>query len=363
MFPSSPTPAAPLLLFSACRDLYGSERALLDFVNGLPPALRDTARAFTPPGRLARELAGSGCHVSSIPSWPSPVGRLLARVWMTQRLRLLRARAAYFNEASLLRLALALTRRRDVPVTVHVRTVEEAAFVSRLCRNWQWGDRLRFVCISQFIAAHVTTPETSKVQLYDGFRRLAAKAVPETLSNRPPRVCIIGRVTPRKGPEFVIRALASHTERLRATGVFVDVVGDVSAAYRHFLSTLIRDSGLEGLVTLSPFTSDAAELYRGCRLVILPGLAEGLGRTWFEALQLGHPVLVASDGGPAELCRRHQLGVIYRAGDAADFAATLFATLARLDEATSESRSRSEEVLRHYEMSAYVNQLLGIVLR
>ena len=114
-----------------------------------------------------------------------------------------------------------------------------------------------------------------------------------------PLLATVGALIPRKGQQFVIRALArlplgpSRAGRHRARpGTLEALAREAGLAERvHFLGSLDH--------TLLPVVLSAADA------MVLPSASEGLANAWVEALACGCPLVITDAGGRA------------RAGDAA----------------------------------------------
>ncbi|WP_435417980.1 glycosyltransferase [Parerythrobacter aurantius] len=114
----------------------------------------------------------------------------------------------------------------------------------------------------------------------------------------------VGALIPRKGQEFVIRALpqlpatrlllvgrGEDEDRLRA------LAGDAGLADRvHFLGSLDHD--------LLPLVLSAANA------MVLPSASEGLANAWVEALACGTPLVITDAGGAREVVTSRAAGLV-----------------------------------------------------
>ena len=113
-------------------------------------------------------------------------------------------------------------------------------------------------------------------------------------------ILVIGAVTPRKGYDVLIRALAGLTDmQWHAT-----IVGALDRATEHVeaLRLLVRASGLDGRVVLAGSVSDD-ELdahYRRADIVVSSSLFEGYGMALAESLVRGLPIVMARGGAADE---------------------------------------------------------------
>ena len=98
----------------------------------------------------------------------------------------------------------------------------------------------------------------------------------------------LGRVSEKKGPVFLIEAMA----RVKNQHWVLDVVGDGPAM--DLLREKISEYGVGGRVAIHGFCNDAPAAISRCDLLICPSREEGFYLTLLEALLSGTPVL-ASD--------------------------------------------------------------------
>lgn len=114
----------------------------------------------------------------------------------------------------------------------------------------------------------------------------------------------VGALIPRKGQEFVLRALPQlHHTRLLLVGKGEDearlkaLAGEVGIAERvRFLGLLDHD--------LLPLVLSAADA------MVLPSASEGLANAWVEALACGTPLVITDTGGAREVVTSRAAGLI-----------------------------------------------------
>ena len=119
-----------------------------------------------------------------------------------------------------------------------------------------------------------------------------------------PLLATVGALIPRKGQQFVVRALS------RLPGVRLALVG--TGPDQAALETLARDSGMAGRVhflgsldhRLLPSVLSAADA------MVLPASSEGLANAWVEALACGCPLVITDAGGAREIMTRPEAGRI-----------------------------------------------------
>jgi glycosyltransferase involved in cell wall biosynthesis len=138
----------------------------------------------------------------------------------------------------------------------------------------------------------------------------------------PVRLLAVGAVSPRKGYDVLVRALAGMRDlewRLTIAGSL-----DRAPQAANALAALIAAEGLSGRVALAGAVDDAtlARLYDGADVFVSPSLFEGYGMVLAEAMARGLPI-VASTGGAAAETVPDAAAVKVPPGDAAALAAAL----------------------------------------
>jgi glycosyltransferase involved in cell wall biosynthesis len=117
------------------------------------------------------------------------------------------------------------------------------------------------------------------------------RAEDANLAPRGPFLLHVGRLVPRKNPDFLLK-LVARLRRARPELEFVQIGGTFTAEQRALLREQGLESGTHQLRDLSRAT--LAAYYRRASVVVLPSLSEGFGMPLIEALACGTPV-VASD--------------------------------------------------------------------
>jgi glycosyltransferase involved in cell wall biosynthesis len=141
-------------------------------------------------------------------------------------------------------------------------------------------------------------------------------------TGRPVRLLAVGAVSPRKGYDVLVRALA----RMRDLKWRLTIAGSLDRAPQAAgtLAALIAAEGLAGRIALAGAVDDAtlARLYDRADVFVSPSLFEGYGMVLAEAMARGLPI-VASTGGAAAETVPDAGAIKVRPGDAAALAAAL----------------------------------------
>ena len=149
------------------------------------------------------------------------------------------------------------------------------------------------------------------------FERVQRDACPEKV-----RVLAIGRLIPRKGFQFLIRALP-HIIENAAYDFEIEIVGD--GPYQGELLRLSADLGVASHIRFAgsvPY-SELPHKYRDADVFILPSLAEGMPLVVLEAMGTGLPIVASRVQGIDELVVEDVNGALFDAGDVEGLARSL----------------------------------------
>jgi glycosyltransferase involved in cell wall biosynthesis len=149
-------------------------------------------------------------------------------------------------------------------------------------------------------------------------------------------VLFVGRLTPHKGVDRLLRALPDGTT-LTIAGTGGHDRAEPECGYPHLLRKLARGRGVRFTGAVDDVT--LAELYRRARVVVIPSVhttcygatvtvSELLGLTALEAMASGTPVVASRLGGLPEIVTDSVTGHLVEPGDVDHLRTTLTALLA-----------------------------------
>lgn len=98
-----------------------------------------------------------------------------------------------------------------------------------------------------------------------------------------------GRVDPRKGSQYLLRAFAQVQTEFDGLGLVF--AGGGRGDYIKSMQSMISELGLEEKVLLTGRVDDLSPFYQNCEMVVIPSLSEGIPITLQEALAFEKPVL------------------------------------------------------------------------
>jgi glycosyltransferase involved in cell wall biosynthesis len=123
------------------------------------------------------------------------------------------------------------------------------------------------------------------------------------------KVAVVGRLSESKGQWRVVDALAELSSRgVQVVGCFVGGSAETDDEAR--LRARIRARDLQGLVNVVGEQVNPFAFAQAADVCITPSGIEAFGRTTFEYLHLGKPVIATSTGGSAELIGGGGAGIL-----------------------------------------------------
>ena len=369
-----------VLLAHPGAELYGSDRVLLESVSALAEDGWRVVVAVPVRGPLLKELRERGAQVRLCPSPVlrksalRPLGMLrlirTTTVGLVAGFRLIsreRPHVIYVNTMTI-PLWLLLGRLRRIPVLCHVHEGEASA--SRIIRS--------VLALPLFLTtAIVANSRFSVGVLESSFSRLGRRAQvvyngvpgpPDPLParaqlNEPVRLTYVGRLSPRKGVDVAIDALALLTDRgIRA---HLDVVGSVFPGYEWYerqLREQVKTKDLDEHVRFHGFQQCVWDLVAAGDVVVVPSRAdEPFGDTAVEAILSGRPVVASATSGLLEATAGYATARTVTPGSPAALADALQAAIRGWGSSKDAMRADVEVARSRHGPDVYRQRIAGIV--
>jgi glycosyltransferase involved in cell wall biosynthesis len=363
-------------------ELYGSDRVALESVHALVADGWAVHASLTAHGPLAGLLRDAGAEVSVDPApvlrkaLLSPAGLVrfaleLARCTpgMLRLLRRTRPDLVYVSTVTspwwpvLAR----LTRRRvvahlheaeaDVPKVVRVGLAAPLLLAHRVIANSEASRRI--------VVADLPVLGRRTEVVYNGVPGPPEPPAPPREKPEPPvRLVLAGRVSPRKGTDVAVTALA----RLRERGVAaeLDLVGGIFPGYEWFQAEVEAIARREGVAAQVRWRGVLPEVWGALAeadVVLVPSRVEPFGNAAVEAMLAERPVVAGRTQGLVEIVRPGDNGSLAEPGDAASLADAVQEVLATWPDAVARAARARAEAEARYSPERYRADLAGLARR
>jgi len=390
----------PLLLFANhTGQVSGAEISLLGLLGEISRARFRVLVACPPASPLATCLANAG--IAQVP-WAAgdlgfarrpgdalaAAGTLLTGAAGLRRI-LRRHRPALLHANSIRTglLAGAATLGLPVPLVVHVRDHLPPGRVSGAVRRLLHRRAALVLGVSRYTLAgfRVRGPGRARYAvLHDGVdptRFDPAAVAPAAARLRAdldvgaayPLLGVVGQLTPWKGQDDAIRALARLLPRYPAAHLLV--VGEAkftgpsarydTGRYRRELEVLVADLGVAARVSFTGERTDIPAVMAALDVLLVPSWSEPFGIVMIEAMAAGTPVVATPTGGPADVITSGRDGLLVPPRDPAALAAaldTLLADPAALQAMGAQARARVRAGLTVARQARRVERLYDRIL-
>lgn len=221
--------------------------------------------------------------------------------------------------------------------------------------HWVWrGARVSTVCSEGLLRLGRSLDPGYDFRLVPNGVELARFVPKERLPNPVVRILFIGRLIPRKGFPYVVRALPRIRE-LTAVPFEVEVVG--SGAMRGHLDSLAASLGVSHVlkyVGTVPYDK-LQESYQAADIFVLTSESEGMPCVVLEAMGCGLPVVTTNVAGNQEIVREGENGFLVNVGDTEKLAQTL-ALLIADPELRRRFGAASRRIVQPYDWRAIVRR-------
>ena len=376
-------PRRTVLVAHPSADLYGSDLQLVESVAGLTAAGWHVVVSLPQDGPLAGRLraAGAAVEVLAVPvlrkSLLSPAGLVLlardtarALPAMVGRLRSLRPDAVYVNTVTI-PLWLAAARLAGRPALCHVHEAEDDA--ARAVAVLLNAPLLlaRTVVVNSHAAAATLLRAVPALRrrtevVHNGVSGPEAEPAPPAAAPPagPRTVVLVGRLSPRKGTDVAVEAVA----RLRADGrdVRLELCGSTFPGYEWFeeeLRTRAAAPDLAGAVGFAGYTSPTWPALAAADVVLVPSRAEPFGNTAVEAQLAARPVVASAVQGLREIVTPGGTGLLVPPDDPAALAAAIAELLDDPVRARALATAGRESAVRRFSPERYRAAVVAVLER
>jgi glycosyltransferase involved in cell wall biosynthesis len=239
-----------------------------------------------------------------------------------------------------------------------------------ISRNWfarlRYDAAARIVAISRWSAERVIRSGIAESKLaivYEGIeiparpsgeQRAQARARWRVPADAPLLGCV-GVLSPDKGQEWLIRALAELRKKFPSAKLLL--AGDGPCRQR--LQRLAQEVGIADAVIFAGFISDVENAYAALDVFLLPSFFEALSNALMSAMAYAIPSIAFNLGGPAEIIEDSKSGLLVEPGNVE----ALRSAISKILDDAALASSVGENGRRRIEQDFSAAKMVGEMLR
>jgi L-malate glycosyltransferase len=329
----------------------GGERQVLWLAQTLDPPRYRSIVVARPSEPLAIRASAAGIPVEPL----RPLSELDPfAIWSLHRM-IGAHRAAIVHAHTAHAVALAAVATRGTPARVVVTRRVDFRLRDTVGSRWKYGRADAVIAISRavadaLVASGIARDRIELVPSGIDLTRHVDIAPPSVLSALgivpgAPLVVQVAQLVGHKDPVTFVEAVA--VARRRVPNLQAVMVGD--GPLRQQVNDAVERLGLQDVVHLPGYRTDADSLLAAADVVTLSSREEGLGTVLLDALALGKPVAATAGGGIPEIIEDGRSGLLVPVGDAAALGQAIAKLLveiagdpARLTEIAAAARARAK---------------------
>lgn len=160
---------------------------------------------------------------------------------------------------------------------------------------------------------------------------------------------IIGRRTPQKGIDVVIKALKILKEKgFSDNDLEVRSYGWDYAEFDY--RTMASGSSVNAMLSLLPYTDEIIKVYHDAHCFLLPSRAEGLSNALLEAMSFELPVIASRVSGNTDVIEHQKCGILIPPEDPTELASAMEFIMRQPGAAQKIGRHARQRVIEHFSL-------------
>jgi glycosyltransferase involved in cell wall biosynthesis len=363
-------------------ELFGSDRMFAESVAGFRADGARVVVSLPEEGPLADDLRALGAEVEISATLVLRKALLAPRAWPTlirdawrgwrnasRTIRRTRPDAVYVSTITM-PLWPIVARLRGARVITHVHEAEHSG--ARIVNIGLYAPHLaahELIVNSRFslqtIEASLRRLSGRARVVYNGVAGPAAVSAPRAAVGDELRVCYLGRLSPRKGPDLILDAVGSIAED--GTRYRVDIVGTAFRGYEWFEHDLTAAAGRlpEGVeVHFHGFQPDIWPYLADADVLVVPSrLDEPFGNTAVEGILAHRPVIVSDTSGLREAAGGYETAQLVTPNDVEALAQALTAIREQWTQLSAAVGGSAERAHARHAPETYRRNVSDIVLQ
>ena len=172
-------------------------------------------------------------------------------------------------------------------------------------------------------------------------------------------VGVLGRIDPKKGQDFLIKAMASLKEENK--NIHLLIMGDITAhegsEWLQHLYSLVEKNDLKDRVHFKPYQENVLLFYRTIDVFAMPSHGETYGLVTLEAMYCEKPVIGVNKEGTKALLEDGKLGWLHELEDVEEFKQRLFSIINNEKKITEIIAAAKETVMEKYNIMQTMDEM------
>jgi glycosyltransferase involved in cell wall biosynthesis len=368
----------------------GAQRVLLDLIHGLRANDCQVVVALNGQGEFRDELIGQGVRVEWLPLGPYRSGRKSAADFLRFTFHTLYSARLLSNyvkrhSSTLIYangprafIACALAgRKTHRQVIWHLHNVFQSGLELRLIgRFGQMADHIVACCNAAVdpLIRHNPSLKSKTHVIYNGIPSWLAppsfpgeKVIKEKSS--PPHGLvfgILGRITPAKGQKIFLDAASLILREFPDTRFLIvgsPAPGDpIDQAYWQNLLQQARDPKLVKCVRFETHQKNVSGVYALLDVVVVAStMVEGCSMTILEAMASNLPVIAPASGGPLEMLRHEETGILVKCMDHEKLAAAMKKLICNPTRRSAIALAAQEEAHQRFSQKLFLEEMMKLL--
>jgi glycosyltransferase involved in cell wall biosynthesis len=231
----------------------------------------------------------------------------------------------------------------------------------------RWDAAARVIAISKWSAERVVRsgiPESKVAIVYEGMeipsrptreQRASARAK-WNIADDAPLIGCVGVLSPDKGQEWLIRALAELRKEFPTAKLLL--AGD--GPCRERLQKLAQEAGVSNAVIFAGFVTDVESVYAALDVFLLPSFFEALSNALMSAMAHAIPSIAFNLGGPAEVIEDGKSGLLVEPASAEALCGAIATILENSAFAAALRENARKRIEQNFSADKMVDEMLRV---
>jgi len=175
-------------------------------------------------------------------------------------------------------------------------------------------------------------------------------------TDKPNRITFIGRLTPQKGIDVLLRAFAAISRNL--PNLQLDIIGE--GPQKETLIKNVKTLGITDKVVFHGTLAQPETLLAAAAVFVLPSRSEGLSNALLEAMACGLPVIATAVGGNLDLIENGQNGLLVEQDNPDQLAEAIERVLSDREFSDKLGKAARQTIVSGYSMEQVTSKYIAL---